>query len=476
VQTAKLGRLANAFCLKSLSFVITSEAKQSRAVLRDPGLLRFAYNDDAYFSQGSLMANCTAINPAAGSAETMISTVDCYMQSNVQAGYASLLGPGSVFSYGLTIALTLYVAIVGYRLIFGRSSLSMGEMVPRMVLIGAVLALTSNWATYQVLVYDVLTDGPQEIVGAINPGAAKSASLNARIDVLSGRMVDLADAWTQFDARTQSATLADPAAPQPATPNATPDPAPEALPATANGITAFIAPKDSLGPNMLLISALLLVLASAGVLVVAKIILGILLVLGPVFAALGLFASTRGLTLGWARAAVLMALVPVMAVMTSAGAVALLEPLLTEMIVAAGQGVFSLRAALTILVVVIVMVAVSVQLFRVGRTIVGGWSISFGEGNTGDTAPAPAPMILDQSPPANMVFNERMQSLVGSIERTAQTSANPTSAVQRAIVLPPQIVSNTHQSRADANSTNRSVMRGRVPAVRAPIKAIRSAA
>ena len=103
-------------------------------------------------------------------------------------------------------------------------------------------------------------------------------------------------------------------------------------------------------------------LASAGVLVVSKIILGLLLMLGPIFAVLGLFAATRGLTLGWGRAAVLMALVPVMAMMTSAGAVALLEPVLTEMYVAAGQGVFSLRSALTIMVVVLVMVAVSVQL------------------------------------------------------------------------------------------------------------------
>jgi len=147
------------------------------------------------------MANCAAINPAAGSAETMVQTVDCYMQSNVQAGYANLLGPGSMFSYGLTIALTLYVALVGYRLIFGRSTLSMGEMMPRMVMIGAVLALTSNWATYQILVYDVLTDGPQEIVSAIDPAAGKAGSITERVDVLSGRMVDLADAWTEFDAR-----------------------------------------------------------------------------------------------------------------------------------------------------------------------------------------------------------------------------------------------------------------------------------
>jgi type IV secretion system protein VirB6 len=412
-----------------------------------------------------LMANCTAINPAAGSAETMVNTVDCYMQSNVQAGYAQLLGAGSPFSYALTITLTLYVAIVGYRLIFGRSSLSISEMAPRILLIGAVLALTSNWATYQVLVYDLLTDGPQEIASAINPGTHKSAGLNARIDVLSGRMVDLADAWTEFDARPEAAMATDPKTP------------PEVLPATATGITAFVTPKDSLGPNMLLMSALLLVLASAGVLVVAKIILGLLLVLGPVFAVLGIFVGTRGLTLGWARAAVLMALVPVMAMMTSAGAVALLEPLLTDMIVSAGQGIFSLRPALTILVVVIIMAAVSVQLFRVGRTIVSGWTLPFGQSKAMENTLVSDPAAFGQNPSANLVYNERMQSLVGSIERTAMASASsPGASVQRAILLPPRFEMGDQPSLSDNAQVNRRITRGRVTAIRAPIKAIRSAA
>ncbi len=410
------------------------------------------------------MANCAAINPAAGSAETMVSTVDCYMQSNAQAGYANLLGPGSMFSYGLTIALTLYVALVGYRLILARSTLSMGEMMPRMVMIGAVLALTSNWATYQVLVYDVLTDGPQEIVSAINPAAGKAGGIYERVDMLSGKMVDLADAWTEFDARPEQAMPAELKM------------EPEALPATVTGITAFVAPKDSLGPNMLLFSALLLVLASAGVLVVAKIILGLLLLLGPIFAVLGLFAATRGLALGWGRAAVLMALVPVMAMMTSAGAVALLEPILTEMYVSASQGIFSLRSALTILVVVLVMVAVSVQLFRIGRTIVGGWTVSFSQGATAENAPAMVQPNQVAAQPANVIYNERMQSLVGSIERSAMATSTISAANQRAILLPQRSDSDSAQIRQDNIHSDRRVSRGRVTAVRAPIKAIRNAA
>ena len=69
---------------------------------------------------------------------------------------------------------------------------------------------------------------------------------------------------------------------------------PDSLPPTVTGITAIVAPKDSLGPNMLMLSALLLVLASAGVLVVAKIILGLLLLLGPLVRGTGaIFRDTR---------------------------------------------------------------------------------------------------------------------------------------------------------------------------------------
>ena len=409
------------------------------------------------------MASCVTINPAAGSAETMVNAVDCYIQSTVQAGYANLLGQGSMFNVALTIALTIYVAIIGYRLIFGRSSLSVGEMMPRMIMIGAVLALTSNWATYQVLVYDVLTDGPQEIVSAINPDDGNVRGITERVDMLSGRMVDLADAWTEFDARPDQMLPTNPITTETAT-----------LPVTANNITAFVAPKDSLGPNMLLLSALFLVLASAGVLVVAKIILGVLLLLGPVFAVLGLFASTRGLALGWGRAAVMMALVPIMTMITSAGAVAALEPILTQMYVSAGQGDFSLRAALTILVIVLIMVAVAVQLFRIGRTIVSGWTLSFGQRRPIDNQVS-APVANDPLPSSNVVYNERMQSLIGAIERSAQATAS-SPGNPRGILLPQRVYSDADHAAQQISYSDRRISRGPVHAVRAPIKAIRNVA
>jgi type IV secretion system protein VirB6 len=219
----------------------------------------------------------------------------------------------------------------------------------------------------------------------------------------------------------------------------------------------------------------LLVLASAGVLVVAKIILCLLLMLGPIFAVLGLFASTRGLTLGWGRAAVLMALVPVMAMMTSAGAVAVLEPVLTQMYLSAGQGVFALRAALAILVIVLIMVAVSVQLFRIGRTIVSGWTLSFGQQRSVDNLVS-VPAADVPMPSSNVVYNERMQSLVGAIERSAAATANMGPGNPRRILLPQPAYADANQAGQKNNYSDRRISRGPVNAVRAPIKAIRNVA
>jgi type IV secretion system protein VirB6 len=162
--------------------------------------------------------------------------------------------------------------------------------------------------------------------------------------------------------------------------------------------------------------------------------------------------------------------------MTSAGAVALLEPVLTEMYVAAGQGIFSLRSALTIMVVVLVMVAVSVQLFRIGRTIVSGWTLSFGQNSAADSAPITVQPHHDGAQPANVIYNERMQSLVGSIERSAMATSAVSAASQRAILLPQRFDGDSAQARQDNFNTDRRISRGRVTAVRAPIKAIRNAA
>ncbi|HEV7233156.1 MAG TPA: type IV secretion system protein, partial [Sphingorhabdus sp.] len=109
------------------------------------------------------MPVCPTIDPQIGTAQTLIQSVNCYVETSVAQSYGALMGPGGGLKGALTAVLVIYVAIMGYRFMLGRARLAVGDLVPRMLLIGAIMALTTSWATYQTLVYDVLTDGPEEV-------------------------------------------------------------------------------------------------------------------------------------------------------------------------------------------------------------------------------------------------------------------------------------------------------------------------
>jgi type IV secretion system protein VirB6 len=122
---------------------------------------------------------------------------------------------------------------------------------------------------------------------------------------------------------------------------------------------------------LLWISALVMLATSLGVLLVVRIILALLLVLGPVFIALALFPSTRGLFEGWLRMAVKFALVPLFTLPLTAAMVAVLIPFAADL----GDGhVTSLRdgPVLAIALIVLVFAAVMLQVTRLTAGIASG--------------------------------------------------------------------------------------------------------
>jgi type IV secretion system protein VirB6 len=394
---------------------------------------------------------CPVIDPNAGGAQTLVSAIDCFVKSSVQDSYALLLGRGSVFSQTLTIALTLYIAIIGYRLIFGRSSLSLGEFAPKALLIGTVLALSSNWAAYQVLVFDVLTDGPQEVAMMIGPNGGSPQSITARVDAVSDRVADVAADWAAASA------------PQPTVPDSA-----VALPKQIVG--------ESPGPNVLLLSTLLLVLASAGVLAVSKVLIGLLLAIGPIFVALGLFTETRGLAFGWARVCVLLALVPLLSLMTSAGALTMIEPMVVDMAVQAAAGEFSLRAAIALFVAVLVMAAVSFQLFRIATAITANWSAKLSaRADAPHATHSPAPALAPMAQPSTL--NPRIDVLVNALERSTIIRTASGSDIRRQIVSSPALILGGDAATPNNQiSVARSSLVGRPASQRAPLKPVRKVA
>jgi type IV secretion system protein VirB6 len=309
------------------------------------------------------MIGCAATAGAPSLARDVLANADCLISAQVEAGYAALLAPGGGFVVALTLGLTIYVAVIGYRLILGHAGLSLGEMVPHFIKIGVVLALATRWPSYQTLVFDLLFHGPEQLAAPIlrqvTGSAAGQGDVLAALQAVFDRLTDYASAaWTQPSV-----------APLPVTA------APALLPGTLAPPPAPSLPLQLGAPQfvgmLLWISALVMLATSLGVLLVVRIILALLLVLGPVFIALALFPSTRGLFEGWLRMAVKFALVPLFTLPLTAAMVAVLIPFAADL----GDGhVTSLRdgPVLAIALIVLVFAAVMLQVTRLTAGIASG--------------------------------------------------------------------------------------------------------
>ncbi len=327
------------------------------------------------------MANCPTIDPAIGTAQTLIASVNCYVETSVVQSYGALMGPGGGMRGALTAALIIYVAILGYRFMLGRSSLSMGNLVPRMLLIGAILALTTSWATYQTLVHDVLTDGPEEVTQMVLRGQSPNRSVAERVDRVNKQLTDVANDWGKgplgivapVGSQSSIADAANAARAKAEAGGMNP------LPATLPAATAVSSNPFSSAPNYLSWSAMLLTLTAAGSIAITKALLGLLLALGPMFALFALFDNTRGLAVGWARAALFLALVPMLATLTSVAMLALLEPMALRLSLDAARGIFSLNSALAIFIAVLVMTGIALLAVRVAGMMVSAWVVSLKE-------------------------------------------------------------------------------------------------
>ncbi|MGI4879522.1 MAG: type IV secretion system protein, partial [Janthinobacterium lividum] len=157
-----------------------------------------------------MIAGCAAASTAPVLARDILAGADCLISGQIEQGYSALLAPGGGFSEALTLGLTIYVAIIGYRLILGQAGLSLGEVVPHFVKIGLVVALATSWPAYQSLVFNVLFHGPEQLAAPILRqvgGAGTSGDdVLAALQGVFDRMTDYAgDAWAQHAPRAVAA-------------------------------------------------------------------------------------------------------------------------------------------------------------------------------------------------------------------------------------------------------------------------------
>lgn len=252
------------------------------------------------------MNACPAMPAGEGaSLASMLAAIDCRLDGVVGVAYARLFGGSGAFLAALTVVLTLYVALLALGLVGGRVRLSLASAMPKVLLLGLVLTFATAWPAYQVVVTDLLMRGPDQLASALLGGkGGATQGFVQRLDGLSAGYVELAQAL-QAQGQQASANL-------------------------------------QLSAKLAWAGALLLVLSTAGLLVMARVVLTILLALGPLFIVFALFRGTRGLFEGWLKIVVGFALAPMLVVLGGAGLIALLGPLLDEAIadpLAAGEAV-----------------------------------------------------------------------------------------------------------------------------------------
>lgn len=317
-----------------------------------------------------MSAACPGFSAAgpSGVAEAL-RAVDCASAEATGEAFSRLFGPGGMLGQALGVLLTLYVAWLAISLLTGRSRLSLSALTPRMLAVGAVLTFATSWVAYQSVVWTLLVGAPDQIAtiligGGSAPGGATHLFAQ-RLDQLFAAVSTAAEA-------AQSAQTADGGAQQAA--------------AMASRGSLFNSPSEILS-----LSALMLLLGTVGVLIVARIALAALLAVGPVFILLSLFSGTRGLFEGWLKAAAMFAVTPLMTVLIGGGALGMLTPAINNL---SASGAPDMRQAVTVFLGAFVYLALMAVSLKAAGAITSGWRLPSGRASDsaerGGSAPAAA--------------------------------------------------------------------------------------
>jgi len=281
------------------------------------------------------METCQRLPQGAGFVSSLASQLDCQAQTLGSGAYQALLLPGSTLSAVVTGFLTIFVALIGYDLLLGRS-LTVREGTLALVKIGVVLTLTTSWPAYRTLVYDLVIQGPGQIFSEIGRPAGivgSDGTLLQRLDLSDKALSDLALLGPGSSGQSPAGAIP---------------------PQHFAGFDSF-----ALGGSRILF--LLTALATLGS---VRITAGLLLALGPFFIAFLLFDSTRSLFEGWVRVLAGAALATVGVSVALGLELAFLEPWLGGVLARriAGEAMPAVPAETFVIVALFSIIAIAVLL------------------------------------------------------------------------------------------------------------------
>jgi type IV secretion system protein VirB6 len=320
-----------------------------------------------------------ATTPDIGAIRAVLATVDCQTRDFARLGYSSLTAAHSPFQLALTAILTIYVTILGYRLMFG-GDLRLSDSPGIALKIGAVLALVTNWGVFQTLIFDLASQAPVEIAAVI------SAPVQNRSDLAKDPVDGLQAAYDQLTAAAGS--LAKSATPGESSNAATPSVGESDASGAANAGEALNAAANAV------------FLSSAGLVSIATVAIGVLTAAGPLFVALFLFLETRGLFAGWVRALGTAAFALLSTWTLAVLMLDALEPWLAQLSQQPASGRPDTQTAMTAASIVYIFAASQVGMVLLGAIVALGFRLSqrIGEASATDRTGVRQP----DSPAAHM--------------------------------------------------------------------------
>ncbi len=378
------------------------------------------------------LPQCPAYDDQALGVAHALASVDCRVGGLVTSSYARLFGLNGGFGMVLTALLTLYVGFIALGLMTGRTRLTLSGMAPKLVSIAMVLTFTTSWPAYHAVVYGLLVGGPEQIATTLAGGGANPMGFAARLDQLLHQFAELAR------------VLGD------STPGASKALGPLAGPQMAS--------------SLIWLSGMMILLASAGALVLTRIVLALLLAIGPVFIVLGLFRQTRGLLEGWLRTSLLFAIAPTLTVLVGSGAVALFDPLVEAIANNPAAAVEDLRPVLELFLGSVVYVALIAMLGWTAASLVRGWrfgggdeasvSVPVNSGTAPDLSPTSS-VSSGGSATATAPADMRVESMIVSLSRESGGDA-PSASVRVEQIAAPRQETITTPAASGATSRRRT--------------------
>jgi type IV secretion system protein VirB6 len=227
------------------------------------------------------MIACSPPDTGLGVAVRLAGYLDCQARALGENGFQAFIG-GPAMASLLSGLVTIFVALIGYRLILGRTP-DLRDGVGWAVRLGVVLALVTGWPAFQTLVYRVAVDGPVELAADLMPASGlPSDGLEVRVQAAYDTMRLGWSSEPSAQASSQSGGEQDELATS--VPSASPD------------------PRLGIGQAPLPQTASLFVMSTVGMAGAFRMGVGFLLAVGPLAILALLFDGTLGLFSGWVRA------------------------------------------------------------------------------------------------------------------------------------------------------------------------------